>query len=171
MKTTYELDEIYETWEYLKEKSVWAAGNEAAAKRYITDKPPIGVVPAIIEALYRFTDEGRGDGLRASGEDMLAALALLKYLREWAAVMEPKLIEAAKARSVTLERLAGPLGLEGRESVPYRLKAAKRTAAKLEKERKVKDEEHRRVSLSKASPNADSRVRREVPMGRPGYRP
>ncbi|PPK64971.1 hypothetical protein CLV40_11613 [Actinokineospora auranticolor] len=56
----------------------------------------------------------------AGGEDVLAALSLLRHIRDEVAQWEPRLIEAARAAGISWARIAPALGVSSRQAAERR---------------------------------------------------
>ncbi|MFJ4871582.1 type III effector protein [Streptomyces sp. NPDC088757] len=92
-----------------------AAMDETVRKARSMDAPGAPEAPDVSDA-----PGGQGDPSRTSSEEALAALLLLRELREQLAGWEPGLIEAARDAGASWAELAHPLGVTSRQAAERR---------------------------------------------------
>lgn len=80
-----------------------------------------------------------------AGEDVLAALVLLRHLRERIAAWEPELIAAARERGVSWVRLAPALGVASRQAAERRFLRLRPDGESTTAEQRVRAERDRRA--------------------------
>jgi len=118
---------------------------DSAPATFAGAEAALGAIDAALHGARTPSPPGGGDG-RAPVDQVLAALTLLREVRERLATWEPELIEAAREAGASWADLAGPMGVASRQAAERRYLRVRPGTPGTTGEQRVRDTRDRRAA-------------------------